>query len=95
MHKTVIYNNEDMCKNVLESGAAFIADAQNIPVFFSFRPMRRERIVLYGKGHAVLESQADCAPCFTRKCSGLQYIPNISPDAVYRKVLEILHREEI
>jgi len=76
-----------------DSGPMHIAAALSIPVIAIFGPTSPERTGPYGKGHLVLQSQAECVPCFKRECSAMRCMKEITPDMVYQKVLEILRRK--
>jgi len=75
-----------------DSGPMHIAAALNVPVIAIFGPTSPKRTGPYGTGHVVLQSQADCVPCFKRVCSDIRCMKEITPEAVYQEVLGILRR---
>jgi heptosyltransferase I len=77
-----------------DSGPMHIAAALNIPVIAIFGPTSPKRTGPYGAGHIVLQSPADCVPCFKRECKdNMRCMNEITPDAVYQAVLEVLRRD--
>ncbi|MDP2156981.1 MAG: lipopolysaccharide heptosyltransferase I [Nitrospirota bacterium] len=77
-----------------DSGPMHIAAALNIPVITIFGPTSPERTGPYGKGHVVLQSKADCVPCFKRSCRDIKCMKEITPETVYQAVLGILQKEK-
>lgn len=78
-----------------DSGPMHIAAALNIPVIAIFGPTSPKRTGPYGAGHIVLQSPADCVPCFKRECKdNIRCMNEITPDAVYQAVLEVLRRDK-
>ena len=77
-----------------DSGPMHIAAALNIPVIAIFGPTSPKRTGPYGAGHIVLQSRADCVPCFRRECKdNMQCMNEVTPDAVYQAVMEVLRRD--
>lgn len=78
-----------------DSGPMHIAAALNVPVVAIFGPTSPKRTGPYGKGHVVLQAEADCVPCFKRDCSdNITCMNEITPDAVYQAVLRVLRRRK-
>jgi len=78
-----------------DSGPMHIAAALNIPVIAIFGPTSPKRTGPYGAGHVVLQSQAECVPCFKRECrDNIRCMNEITPDAVYQAVQEVLRRDK-
>ena len=76
-----------------DSGPMHIAAALNIPVIAIFGPTSPARTGPYGKGHVILQSQAECVPCFKRACRDMRCMKEITPEVVYQEVLGVLRRE--
>jgi len=73
-----------------DSGPMHIAAALNIPVVAIFGPTSAARTGPYGKGHVILQSHAECVPCFSRECSTMQCMKDIGPEAVLNAAGQIL-----
>ena len=77
-----------------DSGPMHIAVALNIPVIAIFGPTSPVRTGPFGKGHVILQSQTECVPCFKRSCREIRCMNEITPEAVYQAVLEVLWRKK-
>jgi len=78
-----------------DSGPMHIAAALDVPVVAIFGPTSPKRTGPYGAGHVVLQSPADCVPCFKRECKdNIRCMNEITPDAVYQAALEVLRRDK-
>ncbi len=79
-----------------DSGPMHIAAGFRIPVVAIFGPTSPVRTGPYGKGHIVIKSDLDCAPCFKKHCGNLKCMQGIPVDAVYEKIIthnkQVLHR---
>ena len=73
-----------------DTGPMHIAAALGVPVFALFGPADPARTGPYGKGHIVIKSNLDCAPCFKRHCKDLRCMEGITVETVYEKVLDCL-----
>ncbi len=74
-----------------DSGPMHIAAALNIPVIAIFGPTSPHKTGPYGKGHVVLQSRAECVPCFRRACrDNIRCMKEITPEAVYHEAMKIL-----
>ena len=78
-----------------DSGPMHIAAALHVPVIALFGPTSPVLTGPYGKGHTVLQSHKACVPCFKRECKdNIRCMNEITPDAVYQAVLEVLRRDK-
>jgi len=74
-----------------DSGPMHIAAALNVPVIAIFGPTSPIKTGPYGRGHVVLQSQAECVPCFKRACrDNIRCMKEITPGAVYHEAIRIL-----
>ncbi len=74
-----------------DSGPMHIAAALNVPVIAIFGPTSPTKTGPYGKGHVVLQSHAECVPCFKRACrDNIRCMKEITPEAVYPEAMRIL-----
>jgi len=69
-----------------DSGPMHIAAGFGVPVVAIFGPTSRERTGPYGKGHLVVESAVECAPCFRRRCKDLKCMKAIAAGEVYERM---------
>jgi len=77
-----------------DSGPMHIAAALNVPVIAIFGPTSPAKTGPYGRGHVVLQSEAECVPCFKRACRDIRCMQEITPEAVYQEALGVLRREK-
>jgi len=70
-----------------DSGPMHIAAGFNVPVFAIFGPTSPVRTGPYGKGHTIIKSNLECAPCFKKHCSDLKCMQGITVDVVYEKII--------
>jgi heptosyltransferase I len=68
-----------------DSGPMHIAAGFQVPVVAIFGPTSPVRTGPYGKGHIVIKSDLECAPCFKKHCSSLRCLQGITVDDVYKK----------
>ena len=75
-----------------DSGSAHVAAAVGTPYVSLFGPTSPERVAPYGSEHLVVQSGIDCAPCYKRRCPGLDRIcmRKISVEEVEEKLSEAL-----
>ncbi len=69
-----------------DSGPMHIAAGFHVPVVAIFGPTSPVRTGPYGKGHVVIKSAVECAPCFRKKCSDLKCMKGITADYVYERI---------
>jgi lipopolysaccharide heptosyltransferase I len=75
-----------------DSGPMYIAAALHVPVIAVFGPTSPLRTGPYGTGNIVLQSSAECVPCFKKTCRGLRCMHDITTDAVSREALRALRK---
>jgi len=75
-----------------DSGPGHVAAAVGTPYVSLFGPTSPVRTAPYGSEHLVLQSEIDCAPCYKRRCPGLDRLCMrlISPEKVKEKLMEAL-----
>lgn len=73
-----------------DTGPMHIAAAFGVPVFALFGPADPVRTGPYGKGHYIIRSGAECAPCFRRNCQNPHCMTDISVDIVYERISEFM-----
>ncbi|MDY6987994.1 MAG: glycosyltransferase family 9 protein [Thermodesulfobacteriota bacterium] len=75
-----------------DSGPGHLAAAVGTPYVSLFGPTSPVRTAPYGSEHLVLQSGIDCAPCYERRCPGLDRLCMrlISPKKVKEKLVEAL-----
>jgi heptosyltransferase-1 len=71
-----------------DSGPLHIAAGFKVPVVAIFGPTSPVRTGPYGKGHIVIKSDLECAPCFKKHCSDLKCMQGTTVDAVYEKIMK-------
>ena len=71
-----------------DSGPLHIAAGFKVPVVAIFGPTSPVRTGPYGKGHIVIKSDLECAPCFKKHCSDLKCMQGTTVDAVYEKIIK-------
>ncbi len=76
-----------------DSGPMHIAAGFNVPVAAIFGPTSPSRTGPYGKGHIIIKSDAQCSPCFKKRCKDLKCMKGIAVDRVYEKISDILERK--
>jgi len=69
-----------------DSGPMHIAAGFNVPVFAIFGPTSPVRTGPYGKGHTIIKSDIECAPCFKKQCSDLRCMRGITVEQVYERI---------
>ena len=72
-----------------DSGPMHIAAGFQVPVIAIFGPTSPVRTGPYGKGHIVMKSDLECAPCFKKHCSDLNCMQEITVKAVYEKFIDL------
>ncbi len=73
-----------------DSGPMHIAAALGVRVVALMGPTDPVRTGPYGEGHIVFSGRASCAPCFRRSCPDNVCMKKISPDEVYKAVIEMI-----
>lgn len=75
-----------------DSGPAHVAAAVGTPYVSLFGPTSPKRVAPYGSEHLVVQSSADCAPCYKKRCPGLDRIcmRKISVEEVEEKLSNAL-----
>ncbi|HVO65191.1 MAG TPA: glycosyltransferase family 9 protein [Syntrophales bacterium] len=73
-----------------DSGPMHIAAAVGTPVVALFGPTDPSRTGPYGEGHAVIQKDLSCSPCFLKKCKTMKCMLDISVEEVYYIVKEKL-----
>jgi lipopolysaccharide heptosyltransferase I len=73
-----------------DSGPMHIAAGFKVPVVALFGPTSPLRTGPYGEGHISIKSDAECSPCFKKRCRDLKCMRNISVDIVYERCRSIL-----
>jgi ADP-heptose:LPS heptosyltransferase len=63
-----------------------IAAGFHVPVVAIFGPTSPVRTGPYGKGHIIIKSDLECAPCFRKKCSDLKCMRGITVEQVYERI---------
>jgi len=71
-----------------DSGPLHIAAGFQVPVVAIFGPTSPVRTGPYGKGHIVIKSDLECAPCFKKHCNDLKCMQGTTVDAVYEKIMK-------
>jgi heptosyltransferase I len=69
-----------------DSGPMHIAAGFNVPVFAIFGPTSPVRTGPYGKGHSIIKSDLECAPCYKKQCSDLKCMKGITVELVYERI---------
>jgi len=69
-----------------DSGPMHIAAGFKVPVVAIFGPTSPVRTGPYGKGHIVIKSDLECAPCFKKHCKDLKCMQRITVDDVYETI---------
>ena len=75
-----------------DSGPSHVAAAVGTPYVALFGPTSPERVAPYGSEHLVVQSGVDCAPCYKKRCPGLDGLcmRKISVAQVKEKISEAL-----
>lgn len=78
-----------------DSGPMHMAAALGVPVLALFGPTDANRTGPFGPDHRVLTADADCRPCFNRRCRKEQVVcmQGIAPTTVIDTALEILGKK--
>jgi heptosyltransferase I len=72
-----------------DSGPMHIAAGFQVPVVAIFGPTSPVRTGPYGTSNIVVESYAECAPCFKKKCKDMKCMRGISVETVYERMRNI------
>jgi len=72
-----------------DSGPMHIAAGFQVPVVAIFGPTSPVRTGPYGTSNIVIESDAECAPCFRKKCKDMRCMRGISAERVYARMSDI------
>ena len=80
-----------------DSGPGHLAAAVGTPYVSLFGPTSPVRTAPYGSEHLALQSGIDCAPCYKRRCPGLDRLCMrlISPEKVKEKLVEVLAAQDV
>ena len=75
-----------------DSGPAHLAAAVGTPYVSIFGPTSPRRVAPYGSEHLVVQSAVSCAPCYKKRCPGLDRLCMrlVSVEAVEEKLSEAL-----
>ncbi|MDY6971104.1 MAG: glycosyltransferase family 9 protein [Thermodesulfobacteriota bacterium] len=75
-----------------DSGSAHVAGAVGTPYVSLFGPTSPARVAPYGSEHLVVQSGVECAPCYKKRCPGLNRIcmRKIAVEEVEEKLAEAL-----
>ena len=75
-----------------DSGPSHVAAAVGTPYVALFGPTSPARVAPYGSEHLVVQSGVDCAPCYKKRCPGLDRLcmRKISVEQVKEKLWEAL-----
>jgi lipopolysaccharide heptosyltransferase II len=77
-HAKVVISND--------SGPMHIAAGFDVPVVAIFGPTSPVRTGPYGKGHIIIKSDLECAPCFKKKCGDVKCMRGITAEQVYERI---------
>ncbi|MEW6109368.1 MAG: lipopolysaccharide heptosyltransferase I [Nitrospirota bacterium] len=69
-----------------DSGPMHIAAGFNIPVVAIFGPTSPLRTGPYGDGHIIIKSDAECSPCFKKRCRDMKCMKEITVDYVHERI---------
>ena len=69
-----------------DSGPMHIAAGFQVPVVAIFGPTSPVRTGPYGTSNIVVESNAECAPCFRKKCKDMKCMRGITAEYVYESI---------
>lgn len=75
-----------------DSGPMHIAAGFKVPVIAIFGPTSPIRTGPYGEGHIVIKSNAECSPCFKKRCKDLKCMRGITTDIVRESIKNVLVR---
>jgi ADP-heptose:LPS heptosyltransferase len=67
-----------------------IAAAFGVPVVAIFGPTNPVRTGPYGRNHAIVISDIECAPCYKKNCKSVKCMDDISVERVYKAILEVI-----
>jgi lipopolysaccharide heptosyltransferase I len=70
-----------------DSGPMHFAAAHDVPVFAIFGPTSPATTGPYGKVHTVIASDAECAPCFKKRCKDIKCMESIPVKKVLDAIL--------
>lgn len=73
-----------------DSGPMHIAAGFKVPVVAIFGPTSPIRTGPYGKGHIIVNSGAECAPCFKKNCKSMKCMEDVTVDMVYERIMDTL-----
>jgi lipopolysaccharide heptosyltransferase I len=73
-----------------DSGPMHIAAAFGVPVVAIFGPTNPVRTGPYGRNHAIVRSDIECAPCYKKNCKSVKCMDDISVERVYKAILEVI-----
>ena len=74
-----------------DTGPMHMAAAMGCPVVALFGPTAPWRTGPYGKGHKVVRADAECSPCFKKRCRHMTCMKEIGVDQVFEGVREVMH----
>jgi 3-deoxy-D-manno-octulosonic-acid transferase/heptosyltransferase-1 len=75
-----------------DSGPMHLAAAMGTPVVALFGPTDPKRTGPYGSGHTVIRETLSCAPCFLKTCREMTCMKNITVEAVFKAVENVLRQ---
>jgi heptosyltransferase-1 len=70
-----------------DSGPMHFAAAHGVPVFAIFGSTSPTTTGPYGKGHTIITSDAECAPCFKKRCGDIKCLESIPAKKVLDAIL--------
>lgn len=73
-----------------DTGPMHVAAAMDCPVVALFGPTAPWRTGPYGEGHRVIRGEAECSPCFKKRCDHMTCMRNITVDRVFESVKQML-----
>lgn len=71
-----------------DTGTMHLAVACGKKVVALFGPTSPLRTGPFGEGHLVINSQAQCSPCFRKTCPELKCMKEITPEIVYNRIIK-------
>jgi len=74
-----------------DTGPMHMAAAMGCSVVALFGPTAPWRTGPYGDGHKVVRADAECSPCFKRRCRHMTCMKEIGVEQVFEGVREVMH----
>jgi len=73
-----------------DTGPMHMAAAMDCPVVALFGPTAPWRTGPYGKGHRVVRGEAECSPCFKKRCDHMTCMREITAERAFESVKQLL-----